>query len=91
MNDKPRLIEVAFPLKQASVASVHEKNVRHATSLHCTHGLPGDRWRLAERPCWRRSCLIPAIQASGKNYWRKLAEKLSPSQSKKPKRRENGY
>ena len=29
MDDKPRLIEVAFPLKQASVASVHEKNVRH--------------------------------------------------------------
>jgi hypothetical protein len=25
MADKPRLIEVAFPLKQASVASVHEK------------------------------------------------------------------
>lgn len=36
MNDKPRLIEVAFPLKQASVASVHEKNVRHGhiSSLH---------------------------------------------------------
>ena len=24
-----RLIEVAFPLKQASLDSVHEKNVRH--------------------------------------------------------------
>jgi len=36
MNDKPRLIEVAFPLKQASVASVHEKNVRHGhiSTLH---------------------------------------------------------
>jgi hypothetical protein len=29
MTDKPRLIEVAFPLKQASLTSVHEKNVRH--------------------------------------------------------------
>ena len=27
-NDK-RLIEVAFPLKQTSLDSVHEKNVRH--------------------------------------------------------------
>jgi len=36
MNDKTRLIEVAFPLEQASVASVHEKNVRHGhiSTLH---------------------------------------------------------
>src|ERR1700737_4885355 len=36
MTDKPRLIEVAFPLKQASIASVHEKNVRHGhiSTLH---------------------------------------------------------
>ena len=36
MSDKPRLIEVAFPLKQASLASVHEKNVRHGhiSTLH---------------------------------------------------------
>lgn len=36
MTEKPRLIEVAFPLKQASVASVHEKNVRHGhiSTLH---------------------------------------------------------
>ena len=34
--DTPRLIEVAFPLEQASVASVHEKNVRHGhiSTLH---------------------------------------------------------
>ena len=29
MVDFPRLIEFAFPLKQASLDSVHEKNVRH--------------------------------------------------------------
>ncbi len=31
-----RLIEMAFPLKQASLASVHEKNVRHGhiSTLH---------------------------------------------------------
>lgn len=36
MNDSPRLIEVAFPLRQASLASVHEKNVRHGhiSTLH---------------------------------------------------------
>src|SRR5574338_1609043 len=36
MTDKPRLIERAFPLKQASIDSVHEKNVRHAhiSTLH---------------------------------------------------------
>jgi putative DNA methylase len=35
-TDQPRLIEVAFPLKQASIASVHEKNVRHGhiSTLH---------------------------------------------------------
>jgi adenine-specific DNA methylase len=36
MTDAPRLIEVAFPLKQASLDSVHEKNVRHGhiSTLH---------------------------------------------------------
>src|SRR5512142_862644 len=36
MTDSTRLIEVAFPLRQASLASVHEKNVRHGhiSTLH---------------------------------------------------------
>jgi adenine-specific DNA methylase len=35
-NDFPRLIERAFPLKQASLDAVHEKNVRHGhiSTLH---------------------------------------------------------
>jgi putative DNA methylase len=35
-DDQRRLIEVAFPLKQASLDSVHEKNVRHGhiSTLH---------------------------------------------------------
>jgi len=35
-RDTPRLIEVAFPLRQASLDSVHEKNVRHGhiSTLH---------------------------------------------------------
>ncbi|MCC7060888.1 MAG: DUF1156 domain-containing protein, partial [Burkholderiaceae bacterium] len=36
MSNGKRLIEVAFPLKQASIDSVHEKNVRHGhiSTLH---------------------------------------------------------
>src|SRR5439155_24095105 len=36
MTDTPRLIERAFPLKQTSLDSVHEKNVRHGhiSTLH---------------------------------------------------------
>ncbi|MCS6944070.1 MAG: DUF1156 domain-containing protein, partial [Sutterellaceae bacterium] len=36
MNNDKRLIEVAFPLKQTSLDSVHEKNVRrgHISTLH---------------------------------------------------------
>ena len=36
MTDRSRLIEHAFPLKQASLDSVHEKNVRHGhiSTLH---------------------------------------------------------
>jgi len=36
MNSDRRLIEVAFPLKQTSIDSVHEKNVRHGhiSTLH---------------------------------------------------------
>ncbi|MCL6520391.1 MAG: DUF1156 domain-containing protein, partial [Armatimonadetes bacterium] len=36
MTDNPRLIESAFPLKQTSINSVHEKNVRHGhiSTLH---------------------------------------------------------
>jgi hypothetical protein len=36
LNDRRRLIEVAFHLKQASLDSVHEKNVRHGhiSTLH---------------------------------------------------------
>src|SRR5512144_2143458 len=35
-ENTPRLIEVAFPLKQTSIDSVHEKNVRHGhiSTLH---------------------------------------------------------
>jgi adenine-specific DNA methylase len=36
VSGAPRLIEVAFPLKQAYLGSVHEKNIRHGhiSTLH---------------------------------------------------------
>ncbi|MDO8836054.1 MAG: DUF1156 domain-containing protein [Vicinamibacterales bacterium] len=36
MTDRPRLIEVAFPLEQTSIDAVHEKSVRHGhiSTLH---------------------------------------------------------
>ena len=46
-NDK-RLIEVAFPLKQASLDSVHEKNVRHG-HLSTLHIWPARRPLAASR------------------------------------------
>jgi hypothetical protein len=45
MADIPRLIEHAFPLKQTSLNSVHEKNVRHG-HISTLHIWPV-RWRLA--------------------------------------------
>jgi adenine-specific DNA methylase len=51
MNDK-RLIEIAFPLKQASIDSVHEKNVRHGhiSTLHVWPARRRWRWPLHARP-----------------------------------------
>ena len=36
-SDRPRLIEVAFPLERASLDSVHEKNVRARAYLYAPH------------------------------------------------------
>jgi hypothetical protein len=44
MTEFSRLIEFTFPLKQATLDSVHEKNVRHGhiSTLHI--------WQLSTRP-----------------------------------------
>ena len=45
-SNSKRLIEVAFPLKQTSLDSVHEKNVRHGHILRrCTYGRHDGHWR----------------------------------------------
>src|SRR5690606_34080190 len=56
MNDK-RLIEVAFPLKQASIDSVHEKNVRHG-HISTLHIWPARRPLAASRAA-RIATLLP--------------------------------
>ncbi len=64
MTDTPRLIERAFPLKQASLDSVYEKNVRHG-HLNLAHlarvaaagGLPG-AWIIP----WLSKPVTPAPQ-----------------------------
>ncbi len=73
MNDKPRLIEVAFPLEQASLDSVHEKTVRHGhiSSLHI--------WP-ARRPLAAcRAALIATLlpDPGGAEERRKILEKLA--------------
>ncbi|MHB0928436.1 MAG: DUF1156 domain-containing protein [Candidatus Nanopelagicales bacterium] len=51
MTDFPRLIERAFPLKQASLDSVYEKNVRHG-HISTLHIWPAWRPLAACRGAW---------------------------------------
>ncbi len=72
-NDRPRLIEVDFPLKQASLDSVHEKNVRHGhiSTLHI--------W-LASRPlaACRAALIATLLPDPGNDAERKrLLERLA--------------
>ncbi len=55
MTNDRRLIEVAFPLKQASLDSVHEKNVRHGhiSTLHI--------WPARRPPAACRAALIATL------------------------------
>ena len=58
----PRLIEVAFPLKQASLDSVHEKNVRHG-HISTLHIWPARRPLAASR-----AALIATLLADPGNH-----------------------
>ncbi|MEW6380196.1 MAG: DUF1156 domain-containing protein [bacterium] len=73
MTDKPRLIEVAFPLKQTSMDSVHEKNVRHG-HISTLHIWPARRPLAA---C--RAALIATLlpDPGNEEERRKLLEKLA--------------
>lgn len=72
MTNKPRLIEVAFPLKQTSIASVHEKNVRkgHLSTLHIWPA----RRPLAACRAALLACLLPDPDDAGKR--RELLAKI---------------
>lgn len=83
MTDHPRLIEVAFPLKQASLDSVHEKNVRygHISTLHIW---PARRPLAACRAALIATLLPdPGDDEKRKELLEKLAGKIKPKSQKK--------
>jgi adenine-specific DNA methylase len=82
MTDK-RLIEVAFPLKQASLDSVHEKNVRHG-HISTLHIWPARRPMAACRAALIATLLPdPGDPAERKLILEKLAGKVVQRPKKK--------
>lgn len=82
MADEPRLIEHAFPLKQTSLNSVHEKNFRHG-HISTLHIWPA-RWRFA---VWRAETGDIEVSESAKacnirqGYWLyAIYDRAKPSQ-----------
>src|SRR4051812_33366864 len=80
--DRPRLIEVAFPLKQASLDSVHEKSVRHG-HISTLHIWPARRPLAACRAALIAS-LLP--DPSDPEERRKLLERIGGRVVKRVKR-----
>jgi len=82
MNDK-RLIEVAFPLEQTSLDSVHEKNVRHGhiSTLHI--------WPARRPLAAARAALIATLlpDPGDKEKRREILERLAGRVEKKPKKK----
>ncbi len=86
MNDK-RLIETAFPLAEASAASLHEKNMRHG-HISTLHLWPARRPLAASRAAIVAALLPdPGNDAERAQLVRRLGGKLVP---KKKGRKENG-
>ena len=82
MNSK-RLIEVAFPLKQASIDSVHEKNVRHG-HISTLHIWPARRPLAACRAALIATLLPdPGSVEERKKILERLAGHLEPVVKKK--------
>ena len=79
--DRTRLIEIAFPLKQASIDSVHEKNVRHG-HISTLHIWPARRPLAA---CRRRSSprCCPTRQRRERDCLRKLGGRNVKKRRKK--------
>src|SRR6266851_1815114 len=73
MNEDRRLIEVAFPLKQTSLDSVHEKNVRHG-HISTLHIWPARRPLAASRAALIATLLPdPGNADERKEIYRRLA------------------
>src|SRR3954447_15703237 len=87
-QDTKRLIEVAFPLKQTSVDSVHEKNVRHG-HISTLHIWPARRPLAASRAALIATLLPdPGTPAERKRMLEKLGGTLE--EVSKTKKRPNG-
>ena len=83
MTDKKRLIEVAFPLKQASIDSVHEKNVRHG-HISTLHIWPARRPLAASRAALIATLLPdPGDKAKRDEILQRLAGSLVKTTKKK--------
>lgn len=76
MSDYPRLIEHAFPLRQASIDSVHEKNVRHG-HISTLHVWPARRPLAASRAALLGTLLAdPGTPKARKELCEKIGGKL---------------
>src|SRR5216683_1358585 len=76
MNEERRLIEVAFPLKQTSLDSVHEKNVRHG-HISTLHIWPARRPLAASRAALIATLLPdPGNAEERKQIWERLGGRL---------------
>ena len=86
MDDKKRLIEEEFPLRQASLDSVHEKNVRHG-HISTLHIWPARRPLAASRAV-TIATLLPCPEDTAERH--KLAQRIggevkqTVKQEKKP-------
>lgn len=83
MQDYPRLIEHAFPLRQASLDSVHEKNVRHG-HISTLHIWPARRPLAAARAALLATLLPdPGTPEGRKALCEKIGGRLQTSQPDK--------
>src|SRR6185295_1840560 len=76
MSDYSRLIEHAFPLRQASIDSVHEKNVRHG-HISTLHIWPARRPLAASRAALLATLLPdPGTPEARKALWERICGTL---------------
>ncbi len=84
-QDRPRLIEVAFPLKQTSIDSVHEKNVRHG-HISTLHIWPAQRPLAACRAALIAALLPnPGNKAERDEIYRRMAGRVVEKVKKEKK------